>query len=1231
MSDIEQTRFAKLLKQYRNRARLKLRELGFSPRTVQNWERSIARPKPEDLHTLIEKLKLNTIDKQAFVYAYAELEPSETSEQPASPTLVPLDQSTHTDWGDLRDTQMVGRRAELSKLKSQVLDHNCRVIGIIGMSGMGKSTLARKLAEELESTFDYVFIRSFDNAPVLSEFLDQCIRFFNDPRDDGSRQQGTLPSRGEELLRILERWLVQFRCLLILDATESILEDQQRPLRYRHGYEDYGKLLETISKQPAGNRSCLVFTSRKKLPLLEPDVRTKKQMFLLDLHGLSPDEGGLEMLEKLGLVSNEGTTFSALRNLVGFCSGNPLLLGMVARRITKHYSGDVHRYLQDNTRLFGRVRAVLQSQFKDLQDDEWHILFWLAIERQPLSRQELAELIFEPGKHIMDILDDLEDHSLLEVIGDDLEDHSLLEVIGFANLRKYDLQDYVREYVLETFVGRILSEIAEDGDIHLLNSHRLLNVHARDDIRTMQESLLLEPIAVRLRQIGENAAEHLLRGLLTTLHIHFHGRDGYAAGNLLNLLLYMGYDVRDYDFSRLCIWYPFLRQNPVRGLNLSAAMLKRPALADIFEPLLAVAFDPSQPTMLAAVTETGIIRIWDTAHHKQLFMLESTGDATISLVYSPDGTLLASGGKDRIVRLWEARMGEYRQILTAAAEHHHSPIRAVSFSADGRLLASRDEDGVVCIWGCDDEAGTTWAFVSQNCEEPSSALEPGHWKNSLHSVAFYPGDTDPSRQRWLACSTDHAVEVWDVDTWQHIRHYTLPTGHVRALAFRPDGMVLAVGSDTGAICIWHVDQPDAPITNLPTPGHLHSLAFSPDGTLLVAGNERGISLWDTHTWQPRSLEENTHIAVSSVAFSADGTRFAGSCTDRNIRCWHTATGRLEANALQAYNRRVRSIALNAANTHLVSGGGDNKVYLWQLEHNTLRQVADVGGHTDRVWSVNISPDGTTVASTSDDTTIRLWDIHEDNLRASAVLHRHTHIVWATAFSPDGTLLVSTSDDTTVRLWDVRARTCIHTFDGHEARVRAVAFSPDGRVSASASNDGTIRAWNIARRTAAYVIRSGAERFRSVVFSPCGRYIASGSSNPPEVCLWDSQNGELLHTFSREHTNTIWCVAFSPDGMWLASSSQDLTIRIWNMATREHSRVLQEHNGWVRSLAFTADSARVISCGEDGRIKIWDLGTGQCLHSIYADTRYAGVTITGVTGLTKEECDIMKLLGAVEEE
>jgi WD40 repeat protein len=911
-------------------------------------------------------------------------------------------------------------------------------------------------------------------------------------------------------------------------------------------------------------------------------------------------------------------------SLVDIHSGNPLALKLTADTIRDISAGNISKFLSEGGAIFGDVLGILAEQFERLSLLELHLMYWLAIEREPVAIDEVRNLLVAP----------MDKRTVPAAALGSLGRRSLVE----WSLTGPTLQHMVLEYTLERLLEQIIDEIQQNS-VSLFNSHRLLNAQAHDDIRHAQETFILKPIYKRLLNSGTNTAEQQLRNLLANLHANFHDRNGYAAGNLLNLLLYMGYDVHDFDFSHLRIWYPFLREKPVRGLNLSSAHIKRPALADIFEPLLTIAFDPSQPTMIAAVTETGIIRIWDSASSKQLFMLESTGNAVISLAYRPDGTLLASGGKDEVVRLWEARTGEYRQILDVAIDktdkNHRSPIRAVSFSADGLLLASSNEDGVVCIWGCDDEAGTNWTSLSYR--EPSSASEPVRHKDIFHPIAFYPGSTDLSRNHWLALTNDSAVEVWDVDNWQRIHRYELPDGRVRSLAFSPDGAFLAAGSDENAIYIWDIQSPETPPRSLSTTAIPHSIAFGPDSKLFAAGNEQGIDLWDTQTWKLRSPENNTRPAVSSVAFNADGTRLAGSCADRKIHFWHAETGHPEGKALQAYNRRVRSIALDATNTYLVSGGGDNKVYLWN--YKTMKQIAELEEHKDRVWSVNIGPDGSTVASTSDDGAIVLWDLQTGMLEERQSLSEHNKPVWATAFSPDGAFLASSSDDTTVRLWDLRQNVCIKVFYGHEKRVRSVAFNPNGKQIASASNDGQIRVWNVEStwdekvEPCLHTIDSGAERVRSVVFSPCGTLLASGGSNPAEVRLWDSFSGKYLCTLSKGHDDTVWCVAFSPDGTHLASSSQDLTIRVWDLKTKACVAVLngpQGHSGWVRSITFTADGSRILSCGEDGKIKTWDISSEECIQSVYADTRYAGTNIKGVVGLSDEERDIMRLLGAVEE-
>jgi WD40 repeat protein len=281
-------------------------------------------------------------------------------------------------------------------------------------------------------------------------------------------------------------------------------------------------------------------------------------------------------------------------------------------------------------------------------------------------------------------------------------------------------------------------------------------------------------------------------------------------------------------------------------------------------------------------------------------------------------------------------------------------------------------------------------------------------------------------------------------------------GAVQALAFSPDGRLLAVGGASGRVQLRSAATGELLHTLIGHSPTVASVAFSPDSrTLISAGMDHVVRSWDVADGGLVGQVNRGNRWIWSVAFSRNGRTIAAASDDGTISLW-SAGGDQVSRTLTGHTSGVLSAAFSPSGLTLASGSWDKTIKLWNLQSGS--PIRTLIGHTAPVWSVAFSANGELLASGGFDATIRLWDPRSGQL--IRILNGHSSEVRSVAFSPDGRMLASGSEDYSVKLWDVRGGTELRTLSGHVDKVITVAFSPDGRTLVSGGNDGTIRMWDI---------------------------------------------------------------------------------------------------------------------------------------------------------------------------
>ena len=567
--------------------------------------------------------------------------------------------------------------------------------------------------------FDVIVWRSLRQAPPFTDFLTELM--------SAIAPEQSLPVRLDAKIRQLLEQLRHHRCLLILDDFEAVMQGGELVGTYQPGYENYGRLFQQLGT--GRHQSTILLLSREIPAEVAIQQGITSPIRLLRLKPLSSDAGKL-------ILTAKGLTFPAEpmrqgEELIKRYRGNPLALKIAATPIKELFNSNIAAFLAQEALLFTEMRELLAQQFNRLSELERQVMYWLAINREPVTVSQLQADIVLPSvslTELRDVLVSLDRRSLIEIKLTSTE-----STTQKSNFVSYTVQPLVMEYITEQLIERICQEVKQ-AQIVCLRSYALLKAQAKDDVQAMQMRLIVQPILIKLSEIqgGSENLKQLLLQLMADRQIQVPLQSGYFTENVLNLLHHLGADLSHLNLSNLTTWQANRQKMNSYETNFCPAKLSQCIFAQFISNILCVAFSSDSkyiatihnckeisvcqvkngqitatPSRIAFwsdffVFSPDVVKSWVLLTKECLKTLEHPRGLQSAFTFVPSPQtpgqtyFLASAGSDRIIWLWAIKSGYlpiFRYVwlgtLALGFQVIEPEVKSISFQPQKNLLGER--------------------------------------------------------------------------------------------------------------------------------------------------------------------------------------------------------------------------------------------------------------------------------------------------------------------------------------------------------------------------------------------------------------------------------------------------------------------------------------------------------------------------------------------------------------
>ena len=565
---------------------------------------------------------------------------------------------------------------------------------------------------------------------------------------------------------------------------------------------------------------------------------------------------------------------------------------------------------------------------------------------------------------------------------------------------------------------------------------------------------------------------------------------------------------------------------------------------------------------------------------------------------SPNGEILATGSRDKSVKLWDYQSGlEIRSLIG----HDHT-VNGLSFSPNGLYLASSSADGTARVW---DVLTGKEVFISNKSSE------------YITSVSFSPD----SKLIAFGGYCDSAY-IYSFPTGKLVKQLPIDSdkgsGYGISLSFSGDGKWLAVGEDNKTASLYRTSDWKLAYTFKPTEGWCGGcgtyIEFSPNNKSLfkISHNDK-LSEYDLTTGNlVKTYGENVN-ELRGITITADGQHLL-CASDSMLYNWSTSSNTVSSYKIDLWetinditlSKNEKEVIVASSNftswTMDISTGNKIKTYQGTL------QEQDKGGidyNADDYWQSNIARYlrlKNELLLTKDDKNFLTgktgvnaiqWNISTG--APNKLYEGHTKAVISMDQSEDGTILATADGAGEVLLWNTKTGALIKRIKPHREPIFDVSLSRDGKSVATTSWDATIEVYDVETGLSNSSMNLGSNSCYSISFTPNGLYLLCGRLDK-SFELREPDSKKVVLTFIG-HTDVVSSIAFGVNPNNALTASWDGTARIWDVTTGMMIQKFKGARGMLHAAIYNADGKKVITGGDDRVIRVWDALTGQVLKTL----------------------------------